>query len=109
MVGNAIVRKLKRLNCKIQICKKKDVDLRSQLDVLNWMKKKPQVIFLAAAKVGGIFANMNYPKDFLYDNIMISFNVINAAKLINVEKLIYLGSSCIYLKKLNSHFVKIHF
>ena len=105
MVGNAIVRKLKRLNCKIQICKKKDVDLRSQLDVLNWMKKKkPQVIFLAAAKVGGIFANMNYPKDFLYDNIMISFNVINAAKLINVEKLIYLGSSCIYPKKAKQPF-----
>lgn len=105
MVGNAIVRKLKGLNCKIQKCERKDVDLRSQPDVLSWMKKKkPQIIFLAAAKVGGIFANMNYPKDFLYDNIMISFNVINAAKLINVEKLIYLGSSCIYPKKAKQPF-----
>lgn len=105
MVGSAILRKLKRLNCQIQICQRKDVDLRSQPDVLNWMKKKkPEVIFLAAAKVGGIFANMNYPQDFLYDNIMISFNIINSAKLVDVEKLIYLGSSCIYPRKAKQPF-----
>ena len=83
--------------------------MRSQPDVLNWMKKKPEVIFLAAAKVGGIFANMNYPQDFLYDNIMISFNIINSAKLVDVEKLIYLGSSCIYQERLNNPSVKAHF
>ncbi len=105
MVGSAILRKLKRLNCQVQICQRKDVDLRSQPDVLNWMKKKkPEVIFLAAAKVGGIFANMNYPQDFLYDNIMISFNIINSAKLVDVEKLIYLGSSCIYPRKAKQPF-----
>ncbi len=105
MVGSAILRKLKKLNCEIQICQRKDVDLRSQPDVLKWMKKKkPEVIFLAAAKVGGIFANMNYPQDFLYDNIMISFNIINSAKLVDVEKLIYLGSSCIYPRKAKQPF-----
>ena len=99
MVGSAITRKLGESDCTILTCERNEVNLTSQNDVLNWMKKKkPEIIFLAAAKVGGIFANVNYPKDFLYDNIMISFNIINSAKLINVEKLVYLGSSCIYPK-----------
>ena len=69
-------------------------------------KKKPEVIFLAAAKVGGIAANITFPKDFLYDNIMISFNIINSAKLIKVDKLVYLGSSCIYPKNIKQPFVE---
>ena len=69
-------------------------------------RKKPEVIFLAAAKVGGIAANMAFPRDFLYDNVMISFNIINSAKLINVNKLVYLGSSCIYPKNVKQPFVE---
>ena len=58
--------------------------------------KKPEVIFLAAAKVGGIHANINYPTEFLYENILTSFNIIKAAQKFNVKKLIFFGSSCIY-------------
>ena len=87
MVGNSILKKLKKYKSNILVTEKKDLDLRCQEKVLNWMKrKKPEVIFLAAAKVGGIAANMAFPRDFLYDNVMISFNIINSAKLINVNK-----------------------
>ncbi len=99
MVGNSILNKLKKSNAKVLVVEKKELDLRCQEKVFNWMKKKkPDVIFLAAAKVGGIAANISFPKDFLYDNVMISFNIINSAKLVDVNKLIYLGSSCIYPK-----------
>ena len=107
MVGISILKKLKKYKSNILVTEKKDLDLRCQEKVLNWMKrKKPEVIFLAAAKVGGIAANMAFPRDFLYDNVMISFNIINSAKLINVNKLVYLGSSCIYPKNVKQPFVE---
>ena len=59
---------------------------------------RPQAVFIAAAKVGGILANDTYPADFLYDNLMIASNIIHAAQRIGVEKLLFLGSSCIYPK-----------
>ena len=97
MVGSSILRKLKKYNCEILTVEKKTVDLISKEEVESWMKiKKPDVIFLAAAKVGGIYANMNYPTEFLYDNILISFNIIKAAQKFNTKKLIFFGSSCIY-------------
>ena len=107
MVGNSILKKLAKFKSKILVAEKKDLDLRCQEKVLKWMKrKKPEVIFLAAAKVGGIAANMSFPRDFLYDNVMISFNIINSAKLIKVEKLVYLGSSCIYPKNIKQPFAE---
>ncbi len=97
MVGRSIVKKLKNEDCTILTSDKIKLDLTSQIKVDSWIKKnKPDVIFLVAAKVGGILANINYPKQFLYDNTIISFNVINSAHKYKVKKLIFLGSSCIY-------------
>jgi GDP-L-fucose synthase len=76
-----------------------ELDLRNQNDVFSFFKKeKPQYVFLAAAKVGGIVANNTYRAEFLYDNLLIQNNVINHAYLFGVEKLLFLGSSCIYPK-----------
>ena len=100
MVGSAIVRNLE-LNGFMNIITKnsKTLDLRNQQAVLDFFEKeKPEYVFLAAAKVGGIFANNAYPAEFIYDNIMIQNNVIHAAYLNKVEKLLFLGSSCIYPK-----------
>jgi len=73
------------------------LDLRKQKDTADFIKKeKPEYIFLIAGKVGGIQANINYSAEFLYDNLMISANVIHAARIYNVRKLLFLGSSCIY-------------
>ena len=97
MVGRSIIRKLKTVDCTILTSSKTNLDLTSQIKVDNWIKKnRPDVIFLVAAKVGGILANINYPKQFLYDNTIISFNIINSAQKYKVKKLIFLGSSCIY-------------
>ncbi len=75
----------------------KELDLRNQVDTLKFIQtSKPEYIFLIAGKVGGIQANIKYPAEFLYDNIMISANVIEAARLCNVKKLLFFGSSCIY-------------
>ena len=91
MVGNSILRRLKKSNYDILTVERKTVDLISQKKVESWMKvKKPEVIFLAAAKVGGIQANINYPTEFLYENILTSFNIIKAAQKFNVKKLIFL-------------------
>jgi GDP-L-fucose synthase len=99
MVGSALVRRLERENCEILTSDRSQVDLRNQRQVEIWITKtKPNVIFLAAAKVGGILANDTYPADFLYDNLMIQANVIRAAFTSKVEKLIFLGSSCVYPK-----------
>ena len=97
MVGAAMLRRLQSEKCKILTS---DFDLRAQADVKKWMDAhKPQVIVLAAAKVGGIQANMDAPADFLTDNLQIQTNVIQAAHEAKVEKLLFLGSSCIYPKK----------
>ncbi|WP_428406953.1 GDP-L-fucose synthase [Hyphococcus sp.] len=98
MVGAAIVRRLQRENCaEILTAPRSELDLMRQTEVEEWMhRQKPDAVFVAAAKVGGILANDAYPADFLYDNLMIEANVIRAAFDAGVEKLLFLGSSCIY-------------
>ncbi len=97
MVGSAIVRRLSSEGCEVLTVARDAVDLRRQADVEAWMADaRPQAVFLAAAKVGGILANDTYPADFLYDNLMIEANVVHAAHRVGVEKLMFLGSSCIY-------------
>ena len=100
MVGSAIVRSLKR-NGFTSIIEKssKELDLKDQKAVQQFFKnEQPEYVFLAAAKVGGIHANNIYPATFIYDNLMIQSNVINAAYENQVKKLLFLGSSCIYPK-----------
>jgi len=99
MVGSAIVRRLARENCEILTADRGAVDLKDQRTTLAWLTGvKPDVVFVAAAKVGGILANNTYPADFLYDNLMIEANLIEAARRAGVAKLLFLGSSCIYPK-----------
>jgi GDP-L-fucose synthase len=97
MVGAALVRRLARENCEILTVDKAVLDLRRQEPVEAWMAaNRPDAIFLAAARVGGILANMTQPAQFLYDNLAIQTNVMHAAHLAGVNKLLFLGSSCIY-------------
>lgn len=100
MVGSAIVRNLEQNGFTNIITKSsKELDLRNQQAVFEFFEtEKPEYVFLAAAKVGGIHANNTYPAEFIYDNMMIQNNVIHAAYLNKVEKLFFLGSSCIYPK-----------
>lgn len=99
MVGSAIARRLVAENCEILTAARTELDLRNQAAVRAWMDHaRPQAIFLAAAKVGGILANDTYPADFLWDNLAIEANVIQSAYEFGVEKLLFLGSSCIYPK-----------
>lgn len=100
MVGSAICRKLKANGFHNVITRTSaELDLRNQQDVLDFFaEEKPDYVFLAAAKVGGIQANNTYRADFLYDNLMIEANIIHAAYLHQVTKLMFLGSSCIYPK-----------
>lgn len=99
MVGSAIVRRLASEDCEILTVGRDEVDLRNQAQVNAWMEQaRPDAVFLAAAKVGGILANDTYPADFLYDNLMIEANVIEASYRNQVAKLLFLGSSCIYPK-----------
>ncbi|MBX9457316.1 MAG: GDP-L-fucose synthase [Rhizobium sp.] len=99
MVGSAIVRRLAVEGCEVLTASRQDADLRNQAETTAWMDKtRPDAVFLAAAKVGGILANDTYPADFLYDNLMIEANIINGAHRVGVEKLMFLGSSCIYPK-----------
>lgn len=97
MVGTALVRRLAREGVELLTVGRDEVDLRDQAAVLGWFTKaRPQAVFLAAAKVGGIAANNTLRAEFIYDNLAIATNVIHAAHLNGVEKLMYLGSSCIY-------------
>ena len=99
MVGSAIVRRLASEGCEVLTASRQDADLRNQAETSAWIERsKPDAVFLAAAKVGGILANDTYPADFLYDNLMIETNIINGAHKVGVEKLMFLGSSCIYPK-----------
>ena len=99
MVGSAIVRRLAAEDCEILTVGRDRADLRDQAQVRSWMEEvRPEVIFLAAAKVGGIVANDTLPADFLYDNLMIEANIIEGAHRVDTQKLIFLGSSCIYPK-----------
>jgi GDP-L-fucose synthase len=98
MVGSAIVRKLEQLGYRNIVTRSsKELELRSQQQVADFFEKeKPDYVFLAAAKVGGIYANNTYRAEFLFDNLMIEANVINSSYQNNVKKLMFLGSSCIY-------------
>ena len=97
MVGAAVVRRLAAEPCEIVTATRGELDLRRQTDVEAWIKRtRPQVVVVAAAKVGGILANDSRPAEFLYENLAIQTNLVHAAKLCEVEKLLFLGSSCIY-------------
>ncbi len=99
MVGGAVVRRLGDEPCEVITAGRDVVDLVSQQAVADWMAaEKPDAVVLCAARVGGIHANNSYPVDFLYDNLMIEANIIHAAHAVGVEKLLFLGSSCIYPK-----------
>ncbi len=99
MVGAALVRRLALEQVELLTVKRGDVDLRDQAAVFNWFaKNRPQVVFLAAAKVGGIVANNTLRAEFIYDNLAIATNAIQAAHLHGTRKLMFLGSSCIYPK-----------
>lgn len=100
MVGSAIVRKLEAEGYRQIITRtSKSLDLRNQQAVFDFFEnEKPEYVFLAAAKVGGIIANNTYRADFLYDNLAMETNIIHAAYRTNVKKLLFLGSSCIYPK-----------
>jgi GDP-L-fucose synthase len=97
MVGSAIVRRLAREDCQILTAGRESVDLRDRAAVDNWFDdQRPEAVFLAAARVGGIHANDTRPGEFLYDNLAIATNVIEASRRTGVAKLMFLGSSCIY-------------
>jgi GDP-L-fucose synthase len=99
MVGSAIVRRLATEHCEVLTASRAELDLKDQASVRTWFAaNRPDAVFLAAAKVGGILANDSLPADFLYDNLMIEANVIEAAHTNDAEKLLFLGSSCIYPK-----------
>jgi GDP-L-fucose synthase len=97
MVGSAVVRRLASESCEILTAGRSELDLRRQTDVEAWMRRwRPDAVVLAAATVGGIVANDTRPAEFLYENLAIETNIIHAAKLFGTEKLLFLGSSCIY-------------
>ena len=99
MVGSAVVRRLARENCEIITAGRDKADLKRQSEVEAFLKEaRPDVVVMAAAKVGGILANDTYPVDFLYDNLMIEANIVEASHQVGVEKFLFLGSSCIYPK-----------
>lgn len=99
MVGGAIVRRLAAENCEVLTVDRTELDLTDQRAVLGWMHNhRPQAVFLAAARVGGIHANNTQPVDFLRDNLLIETAIFTGAESVGVEKLLFLGSSCIYPK-----------
>ncbi len=99
MVGSALVRALEKRTVEMILADRSVVDLRRQADVERFVaRERPDVVLLAAAKVGGILANATYPADYLYDNLAIATNVIHAAATSGVAKLLFLGSTCIYPK-----------
>ena len=99
MVGRALIRRLSNVDCEVLKVTRGEIDLRRQRESETWIEaNNPQVIIIAAARVGGILANATYPAEFLYDNLIIEANIIQAAYRNSVEKLLFLGSSCIYPK-----------
>jgi len=97
MAGSAILRRLEREGCDIIFAERRDLDLRQSEAVERFMAQaRPDAVFVAAGKVGGIRANATFPADFLADNVAIALNTIRAAQRCGVQKLVYLGSSCIY-------------
>ncbi len=99
MVGGAIVRRLASEGCEVLTASREELDLTDQRAVLGWMhNQRPQAVFLAAARVGGILANNTRPVEFLRDNLLIETSIFTGAESVGVEKLLFLGSSCIYPK-----------
>jgi len=99
MVGSALVRRLQAENCEVLTVERNALDLRDQQGVARWMHDvRPDIVFVAAAKVGGILANDSFPADFLLDNLLIETAIISGAHAVGVTKLVFLGSSCIYPK-----------
>jgi len=99
MVGAALVRRLQSEACEIVTAGRSDIDLLRQDQTESWLaRNRPDVVIVAAAKVGGILANDTFPADFLYQNLMIQANIVEASRLAGVRKLLFLGSSCIYPK-----------
>ena len=99
MVGSALVRRLAREDCEVLTVDRTQVDLRDAAAVSRWVAdRRPDAIFMAAARVGGIVANDSRPADFLLDNLLIETSIVAAAHAAGVEKLLFLGSSCIYPK-----------
>jgi GDP-L-fucose synthase len=99
MVGGAVLRRLAQEEVQLLTVKRRELDLRDQTAVNRWFaEKRPQVVFLAAAKVGGIVANNTLRGEFIYENLIVAANVIHAAHVNGAEKLMFLGSSCIYPK-----------
>lgn len=97
LVGSALQRRLAQEPCELLVAGHDELDLVRQGETEAWMERtRPQVVVVAAARVGGIMANSRYPADFLYDNMMIAANVLRTAHEIGVERLVWLGSSCIY-------------
>src|SRR5258707_8429944 len=97
LVGGALVRRLQSEGCEILTAPRDKVDLRAPDQVGRWMAEaRPQAVFVAAARVGGIYANDTRPAEFIYDNLIIQANVVEAARRLDVEKLMILGPSCIY-------------
>src|SRR5260370_14793451 len=95
MVGRGLVRRLDRENVELLTAERSEVDLRDQAAVSNWFaSKRPQVVFLAAAKVGGIVANNTLRAEFIYDNLIIATNVIHAAHTNGTENLLFLRPAC---------------
>lgn len=99
MVGSALVRRLQRENCEILVADRETVDLRRQAETEDWLEAaRPDVIIVAAAKVGGIMANSSLPAEFIYDNLIMEANLLHGAWKAGVKKGLFLGSSCIYPK-----------
>ena len=99
LVGSAILRRLAREDCEILTVGRTEVDLRRQAEVEDWMAEaRPEVVVVAAATVGGILANATRPAEFLYDNLAIESNIIEGARRTAANKLLFLGSACIYPK-----------
>ena len=99
MVGSALVCRLASEDCEILTARRQELDLMDQAATRTWLvREKPDVVIIAAAKVGGILANSSLPADFLFDNLMIAANLIEGAHRADVNRLLFLGSSCIYPK-----------
>lgn len=99
MVGSAVVRRLISENCKVLVADRRELDLTKEEPTLRWLaSNRPDAVVHAAAKVGGIAANSSFPVDFLCENLAIELNVIRASHAIGVQRLLFLGSSCIYPK-----------
>lgn len=97
LAGSAIVRRLASEGCEVLTAKREDLDLTQQDAIEKWIATaKPDAVFLAAARVGGIYANDAFPADFLADNLAIAVNVLRAALAVKVKKLMFLGSSCVF-------------